>query len=120
MEKWWVNSMLSNGELEYKYRCRLSKSIESLGPIENTSVSEDPILNDTDKNIHNWSDSNSSSYSNVDQLVGAGDIGNFSSDDTFLVRDSNRDGYSIYFDIENQIFEIDNNHSFLSELEYFL
>nr|YP_009646937.1 acetyl-CoA carboxylase carboxyl transferase beta [Cephalotus follicularis]QCX32014.1 acetyl-CoA carboxylase carboxyl transferase beta [Cephalotus follicularis]UZT28316.1 acetyl-CoA carboxylase carboxyltransferase beta subunit [Cephalotus follicularis] len=119
MEKWWVNSMLSNGELEYKYRCGLSKSIESLGPIENTSVSEDPILNDTDKNIHNWSDSNSSSYSNVDQLVGAGDIGNFSYDDTFLVRDSNRDGYSIYFDIENQIFEIDNDHSFLSELEIF-
>nr|YP_010581245.1 acetyl-coenzyme A carboxylase carboxyl transferase subunit beta [Brunellia mexicana]UZT27566.1 acetyl-coenzyme A carboxylase carboxyl transferase subunit beta [Brunellia mexicana] len=119
MEKWWFNSMLSNGELEYKYRCGLSKSIESLGPIENTSVSEDPILNDTYKNIHSWSNSDSSSYNNVDHLVGAGGIRNFSSDDTFLIRDSNRDSYSIYFDIENQIFEIDNDHSFLSELEGF-
>ncbi|KAL3651962.1 hypothetical protein CASFOL_001643 [Castilleja foliolosa] len=25
--------------------------------------------------------------------------------------------FSIYFDIENHIFEIENNHSFLSELE---
>nr|YP_010349343.1 acetyl-CoA carboxylase beta subunit [Elaeocarpus hainanensis]UDH57422.1 acetyl-CoA carboxylase carboxyltransferase beta [Elaeocarpus alaternoides]UNV39730.1 acetyl-CoA carboxylase beta subunit [Elaeocarpus hainanensis] len=122
MEKWRFNlmlSMLSNGELEYKYRCFLSKSIDSLGPIENTSVSEDPILNDTDKNIHSWSDNNSSRYSNVDHLVGSEDIWNFSSDDAFLVSDSNRDSYSIYFDIENQIFEIDNDRSFLSELESF-
>nr|YP_010398127.1 acetyl-CoA carboxylase carboxyltransferase beta subunit [Perrottetia racemosa]UQK92937.1 acetyl-CoA carboxylase carboxyltransferase beta subunit [Perrottetia racemosa] len=115
MEKWWFNSMLSKGELEY--RCGLSKSIDSLGLIENTSVSEDPVINDTDKNISSWSDSDSSSYSNVDHLVGVKDIRNFISDDTFLVRDSNRDSYSIYFDIENQIFEIDNDHSFLSELE---
>nr|YP_009338639.1 acetyl-CoA carboxylase carboxyltransferase beta [Averrhoa carambola]ANU80163.1 acetyl-CoA carboxylase carboxyltransferase beta [Averrhoa carambola]QWE50146.1 acetyl-CoA carboxylase carboxyltransferase beta [Averrhoa carambola] len=116
MEKWWFNSMLSNGELEYKYRCGLSKSIDSFGPIENTSVSEDPILNDTDNNIPSWSDSDSSSYSNVDHLV---DAGYFNSDETFLVRDSNRDSYSIDFDIENQIFEIDNDHSFSSELESF-
>nr|QWE50061.1 acetyl-CoA carboxylase carboxyltransferase beta [Averrhoa bilimbi] len=116
MEKWWFNSMLSNGELEYKYRCGLSKSIDSFGPSENTSVSEDPILNDMDKNIHSWSDSDSSSYSNVDHLV---DAGYFNSDETFLVRDSNRDSYSIDFDIENKIFEIDNDHSFSSELENF-
>nr|WNX92584.1 acetyl-CoA carboxylase carboxyltransferase beta subunit [Mangifera siamensis] len=53
----------------------------------------------------------------VDHFVGVRDIRNFISDDTFFVRDSNRDDYSIYFDIENQIFEIDNDHSFLSELE---
>nr|YP_010987814.1 acetyl-CoA carboxylase beta subunit [Aporosa dioica]WON66246.1 acetyl-CoA carboxylase beta subunit [Aporosa dioica] len=118
MEKWWFNSMLSNVELEY--RCRLSKSMDSLGPLENTSVSENPILNDTDKNTPNWSDSDSSSYSNVDHLVAVRDsqnFNNFNADDTFLVRDSNRDSYSIYFDIENQVFEIDNDHSFLSELE---
>nr|YP_010571582.1 acetyl-CoA carboxylase carboxyltransferase beta subunit [Stachyurus himalaicus]UZH32842.1 acetyl-CoA carboxylase carboxyltransferase beta subunit [Stachyurus himalaicus] len=115
MEKWWFNSMLSKGELEYK--CGLSKSMDSLSPIENTSISENPVRNDTDKNIHSWSDSDSSSYSNVDRLVGVRDIRNFISDDTFLVRDRNRDSYSIYFDIENQIFEIDNDHSFLSELE---
>ncbi|KAJ7941219.1 Acetyl-coenzyme A carboxylase carboxyl transferase subunit beta, chloroplastic [Quillaja saponaria] len=117
MQKWWFNSMLSNGEL--KYRCGLSKSMDSFGPIENTNVSEDPIITDMDKNIHSWSDSDNSSYSNVDHLIGVRDIRNFISDDTFLVRDSNRDSYSIYFDIENQIFEIDNDHSFLSEPESF-
>nr|YP_010034950.1 acetyl-CoA carboxylase carboxyltransferase beta subunit [Toxicodendron griffithii]QOX09784.1 acetyl-CoA carboxylase carboxyltransferase beta subunit [Toxicodendron griffithii] len=115
MEKLWFNSMLSKGE--FKYRCGLSKSMDRLGPIKNTSVSEDPVINDKDKNIHRWGDSESSSYSNVDHFVGVRDIRNFISDDTFFVRDSNRDGYFIYFDIENQIFEIDNDHSFLSELE---
>nr|YP_009402364.1 acetyl-CoA carboxylase carboxyltransferase beta subunit [Dichrostachys cinerea]APA33005.1 acetyl-CoA carboxylase carboxyltransferase beta subunit [Dichrostachys cinerea] len=119
MEKWWFNSMLFNRELEY--RCGLSKSMDSFGPIENTSGSDEPILYETDmdKNIQRWSDGDNSSYSNVDYLVGVGNIRNFISDDTFLVRDSNRDSYSIYFDIENQIFEIDNDHSFLSELESF-
>ncbi|KAL2924354.1 Acetyl-coenzyme A carboxylase carboxyl transferase subunit beta chloroplastic [Bienertia sinuspersici] len=45
------------------------------------------------------------------------DIRNFISDDTFLLLDSKGKSYSIYFDIENQIFEIDNDHSFLSELQ---
>nr|QJA16152.1 acetyl-CoA carboxylase carboxyltransferase beta subunit [Siraitia grosvenorii] len=108
MEKRWLNSMLSNEELEY--RCRLSKSIDSLGPIE----SEGPIINDMNKNIPSHSDSDNSSYSTVDDLVG---IRNFVSDDTFLVRDSNSSSYSIYLDIENKIFEIDNDPSFVSELE---
>jgi hypothetical protein len=40
-------------------------------------------------------------------------------DDSFLVlsRDNKKDGYSINFDIENQVFGIDNNHSFFSEVE---
>nr|YP_010401106.1 acetyl-CoA carboxylase subunit beta [Hemiptelea davidii]AZA05842.1 acetyl-CoA carboxylase beta subunit [Hemiptelea davidii]QWK47440.1 acetyl-CoA carboxylase carboxyltransferase beta subunit [Hemiptelea davidii]QWK47526.1 acetyl-CoA carboxylase carboxyltransferase beta subunit [Hemiptelea davidii]UQJ74389.1 acetyl-CoA carboxylase carboxyltransferase beta subunit [Hemiptelea davidii]UQT66040.1 acetyl-CoA carboxylase subunit beta [Hemiptelea davidii] len=112
MEKWRFNSMLFSGKLEY--RCRLSNFTNSLGgSIENTSVSEDPIINDMDKDIPGRSAN--SSYSNVDHLVGVRYIRNFLSDDTFLVRDSNRDSYSIYFDIENQIFEIDNDHSFLTE-----
>nr|YP_009942853.1 acetyl-CoA carboxylase carboxyltransferase beta [Pseudowintera colorata]QOD40360.1 acetyl-CoA carboxylase carboxyltransferase beta [Pseudowintera colorata] len=116
MEKWWFNSMLSNEELEH--RCGLSKSMNSLGrAIGNTSGSEDLIINDTDKNIHSWSDSGSYSCNNVDNLFGIRDIWSFVSDDTFLVRDSNGDSYSVYFDIENQIFEIDNDSSFLSELE---
>nr|YP_010929215.1 acetyl-CoA carboxylase subunit beta [Capuronia benoistii]WKK48328.1 acetyl-CoA carboxylase subunit beta [Capuronia benoistii] len=110
MEKWWFNSMVSKGKLEY--RRGLSKSSDRLGPIENTSLSEDAVINDT---IHSWSAS--SNYSNGDPLVGVRDIWNFISDDTFLVRDSNRDIYSIYFDIQNQIFEIDNDPSLLSELE---
>nr|YP_010339445.1 acetyl-CoA carboxylase carboxyltransferase beta subunit [Pilea penninervis]UNY33742.1 acetyl-CoA carboxylase carboxyltransferase beta subunit [Pilea penninervis] len=114
MKKWRFNSMLVSGVLEY--RCGLRKSIKSLGdPIENTSVNEDPIR--MDKDIPNGGKSNNSSNSNVDHLVDVRDIGNLISDDTFLVRDSNRASYSIYFDIENEIFEIDNNHSFLSEPE---
>lgn len=103
MERWWFNSMLFKKEFER--RCGLNKSMGSLGPIENTS--EDPNLKV--KNIH--------SCSNVDYLFGVKDIRNFISDDTFLVSDRNGDSYSIYFDIENHIFEIDNDHSFLSELE---
>nr|YP_010349519.1 acetyl-CoA carboxylase subunit beta [Carallia diplopetala]UNW51299.1 acetyl-CoA carboxylase subunit beta [Carallia diplopetala] len=117
MKKWWFSSIVSKGELEY--RCKLSKSRGSLDPLENTSVSEDPIINDTNKNTHSWSNSGSSSDSNVDRLVGVRDIRNFNDDDTFLVRDNNRNSYSIYFDIENQVFEIDNHHSFLNELESF-
>nr|YP_010008219.1 acetyl-CoA carboxylase carboxyltransferase beta subunit [Combretum kraussii]QNR87991.1 acetyl-CoA carboxylase carboxyltransferase beta subunit [Combretum kraussii] len=109
MKKCWFNSMLSKDKLEY--RCGLSKSIDRLGPIENTSVSEDPVINDTDKKIH------SSRSSNVDYFVGIRGIRNLISDDTFLVRDSNRDIYSLYFDIEKQIFEIDNDPSLPSELE---
>nr|YP_010504934.1 acetyl-CoA carboxylase beta subunit [Chrysosplenium axillare]UXE33650.1 acetyl-CoA carboxylase beta subunit [Chrysosplenium axillare] len=118
MEKRRFNSMLSNEEL--KYRCELSKSMDSLGPIENTCGSEDPIITDLTnpyKKIPRWSENTSSSYNNVDHLFGVRDIRNFVSDDTFLVKDSNGDSYSIYFDIENQIFEIDNDHSFLSEVE---
>nr|UWN03980.2 acetyl-CoA carboxylase beta subunit [Tournefortia montana] len=115
MERWWFNSMLFNKfKKKFECRCGLNKSMDSPGPIENT---EDPNLKDRAKNIHSWRDCDNSSYSNLDSLFGVKDIRNFISDDTFLVRDSNGDSYSIYFDIENQIFEIDNDHSFLSELE---
>nr|YP_010759613.1 acetyl-CoA carboxylase subunit beta [Saxifraga damingshanensis]WEY04814.1 acetyl-CoA carboxylase subunit beta [Saxifraga damingshanensis] len=116
MEKRRFNSMLSKEELEYI--CGgLSKSMGSLGPIENTCGSEDPILTDTYKNIPPWSDSKSCSYNNVDHLFCVRDVLNFIADETFLVKDSNGHSYSIYFDIENQIFEIDNDHSFLNEVE---
>nr|YP_009428804.1 acetyl-CoA carboxylase beta subunit [Decaisnea insignis]ARX79331.1 acetyl-CoA carboxylase beta subunit [Decaisnea insignis] len=115
MEKWWFNSMLSNEELEH--RCGLSKSMDSRGPIGNIGGSDNPVINNIDKNIHSWGDSDSSRCNNVDHLFGVRDIRSFISDDTFLVRDSNGDNYFIYFDIENQIFEIDNDRSFLSELE---
>nr|QNN00464.1 acetyl-CoA carboxylase beta subunit [Torricellia tiliifolia] len=119
MERWWFNSMLFKFKKEFEHRCGLSKSTDSLGPIENqnTSESEDPNINDTDKDIHNWSGRDNSSYSNVDHLFDVKDIRTFISDETFLVRDSNGNSYSIYFDIENHIFEIDNGHSFRSELE---
>lgn len=115
MEKWRFNSMLYKKEL--KHSCGLSKSMGSLGPIKNTIENEDPNRNDREKKIPNWSNSESSRYSNVDHFVGVKDIRNFISDETFLVRDSNGDSYSIYFDIENHIFEIHNARSFMSELE---
>nr|YP_009569860.1 acetyl-CoA carboxylase carboxyltransferase beta subunit [Microtea debilis]QBC68117.1 acetyl-CoA carboxylase carboxyltransferase beta subunit [Microtea debilis]QBE86490.1 acetyl-CoA carboxylase carboxyltransferase beta subunit [Microtea debilis] len=117
MKKWWFNSMLSMKGLEH--RCGLSKSTDSLGPIENTSRGENPNLNDTEKNIHSSrnADNSSSSYSNGDHLFRVLDIRNFISDDTFLLRDSKGYHYSIYFDIENDIFEIDNDNSFLSEVQ---
>nr|WDE24244.1 acetyl-CoA carboxylase carboxyltransferase beta subunit [Myricaria elegans] len=114
MEKWGFNSMLSKEELEKG--CGLRKSTSSRGPIENTCRGEDPSLNS--KNIHSWTiDSNSSSYNNVDRLFGVRNFQNFISDDTFLVRANKGASYSIYFDIENNIFEIDNDRSFLSELQ---
>uniref|UniRef100_UPI0030FF0067 acetyl-CoA carboxylase beta subunit n=1 Tax=Verhuellia lunaria TaxID=447313 RepID=UPI0030FF0067 len=116
MERWWSNSKLSYGKLEY-WR-GLSKSIVNFSsPIGNFSGSEGPIPNDSDKNIHNWSDRSSSSYCNVDYLFGVIDILSLISDDTFFVRDGNGNTYSVYFDIENRIFEIDNEIFFLSEVE---
>uniref|UniRef100_A0A0A0K3V7 NAD(P)H-quinone oxidoreductase subunit 2 N-terminal domain-containing protein n=1 Tax=Cucumis sativus TaxID=3659 RepID=A0A0A0K3V7_CUCSA len=50
-----------------------------------------------------------------DDLV---DIQNFVSDDTFLVRDSNSSNYSIYLDIENQIFEMDSFRTLLIKIIY--
>nr|YP_009484623.1 Acetyl-CoA carboxylase carboxyltransferase beta subunit [Fagopyrum luojishanense]ARD73488.1 Acetyl-CoA carboxylase carboxyltransferase beta subunit [Fagopyrum luojishanense] len=113
MEKWWFNSRLSKEELDH--RCGLSKSMGSLDPIDNANSNENTILNFTEKNIHSWS--NGSRYSNLDLLVGIEDIRNLISDDTFLVRNSKGETYSIYFDIENEIVEIENAHSFSSQLE---
>nr|AKR80824.1 acetyl-CoA carboxylase carboxyltransferase beta subunit [Xerophyta retinervis] len=118
MEKWWFNSRLSKDKLEH--RCGLSKSMDSLDAMGHTCGSENPILNDRGKNIASWTHSGSYSFSNVDYLFNIReDIWSLISDDTFLVRDSNGDSYSVYFDIENQIFEIDNDSSFPSEPESF-
>nr|AHH30450.1 acetyl-CoA carboxylase carboxyltransferase beta subunit [Neobartsia inaequalis] len=112
MERWWFNSMVFKKELKHSYG--IKKSTDNLGPIENTSESEDP---NRAKNIQNWGGRDNSSSSNVDHFFGVKDIRNFISEDTFLVSESNGDSFYIYFDIENQIFEIENAHSFLSELE---
>nr|ATL60987.1 acetyl-CoA carboxylase beta subunit [Pentas lanceolata] len=115
MEKWWFNSMLF--KKEFKCGCGLDNPMDSLSPIENTSESDDTNLKATTKRIQGWGGRHDSSYSKVDPLFVVKDIRNFIPDDTLLVKDSNGDSYSIYFDIENQIFEIDNNHSFWGELE---
>nr|YP_010389085.1 acetyl-CoA carboxylase carboxyltransferase beta subunit [Cypripedium debile]UPQ44406.1 acetyl-CoA carboxylase carboxyltransferase beta subunit [Cypripedium debile] len=122
MEKCWFNSILSNKKLEH--RCGLSKSMDSLDAIGHTSGSEEPILNDAEQNIPSWSDSGSYNFGNINYLDYLFDSRNMNIwslifDDTFLVRNSNGDSYSVYFDIENHIFEIDNanSFSFLNELE---
>ncbi|CAN6482973.1 unnamed protein product [Victoria cruziana] len=117
MDKWWLNSMLSNEDLG----CRCGLSV-GLSPIGNTSGSEEFIINDSEKNINSWSGRGSSSCSNVDYLLNLGgvkDVWSLISGETFLVKDSNGDSYSIYFDIENQIFEIDTDSYFLGGLESF-
>nr|QXO03264.1 acetyl-CoA carboxylase subunit beta [Erythrodes blumei] len=119
MKKCWFNSMLPNKKLEH--RCGLSKSMDSLDALGHTGGSEEPFLNDAEKKIPSW---DSSSLSNINYLNSLFDSRNFwslISDDTFLVRNSNGDSYSLYFDIENQIFDIyiDNASSFLSELDIF-
>jgi acetyl-CoA carboxylase carboxyl transferase subunit beta len=103
--------MSSNKKLEHG--CELNKSMSSFGPVGYTSENEDPILNDTDKKIANWSDS---AISNVYYLFDIRDIWSLIFDDTFLVRDSNGDSYSVYLDIENSIFEIENSSSFSNYL----
>nr|YP_010829391.1 acetyl-CoA carboxylase subunit beta [Silene alexandrae]WFF48090.1 acetyl-CoA carboxylase subunit beta [Silene alexandrae] len=110
MKKWRFNSMLSKKAL--KHGCELSKSTDSLSPIENTRKREDSSVNDREKKSQSWRNSYLFSYSNVDQLFRVTDIRNFNSDETFLLIDSKGDSYSIYFDIENNIFEIDNDHAF--------
>nr|YP_010388919.1 acetyl-CoA carboxylase carboxyltransferase beta subunit [Limnophila sessiliflora]UPQ44154.1 acetyl-CoA carboxylase carboxyltransferase beta subunit [Limnophila sessiliflora] len=115
METWRFNSMMFKKELEHRYR--INKSTSNLRPIENTSESEDTNRGGRPKNIQSSRSRENSSYNNVDHLVGVKDIRNIISDDTVLVRDSNGDGFSIYLNIENQIFKIDNEDFFLSELE---
>nr|YP_010407242.1 acetyl-CoA carboxylase beta subunit [Spiranthes sinensis]URF20131.1 acetyl-CoA carboxylase beta subunit [Spiranthes sinensis] len=117
MEKCWFNSMLSNKKLEH--RCRLSKSMDSLDALGHTDGSDEPILNDAEKNITSWDSSSLSNNNYLNYLFDSSNIWSLISDDTFLVRNSNGDSYSVYFDIENQIFDIDNAISFLSELDLF-
>nr|YP_010046216.1 acetyl-CoA carboxylase beta subunit [Dolichandrone spathacea]QQK38285.1 acetyl-CoA carboxylase beta subunit [Dolichandrone spathacea] len=107
--------MVFKKELERKYG--IKKSTDNLGPIENTSESEDPNRKGRAKNIHSCRGPDNSSYSNVDDLFGVKDIWNFISKKPLLVRDSDGNIYSIYLDIENIIVEVDNDQSFLSKLE---
>nr|QXO05160.1 acetyl-CoA carboxylase carboxyl transferase [Rhomboda lanceolata] len=117
MKKCWFNSMLFNKKLEH--RCGLSKSMDSLDALGHTGGSEEPFLNDAEKKIPSWDNSSLSNINYINNLFDSRNIWSFISDDTFLVRNSNGDSYSFYFDIENQIFDIDNAISFLSELDIF-
>nr|YP_009899701.1 carboxytransferase beta subunit [Notoceras bicorne]QKK46595.1 carboxytransferase beta subunit [Notoceras bicorne] len=113
MEKSWFNLMFSKGELEY--RGELSKATDRFAPIEKTTISKHRFIYDMDKNFYGLGEC-SRYYNNVDLLVSSKDIRNFISDDTFFVRDSNKNSYSIYFDRKKKKFEINND---LSDLELF-
>nr|YP_010528574.1 acetyl-CoA carboxylase beta subunit [Acriopsis javanica]UXW65465.1 acetyl-CoA carboxylase beta subunit [Acriopsis javanica]UXW65618.1 acetyl-CoA carboxylase beta subunit [Acriopsis javanica] len=115
MEKCWFNSMLSNKKLEH--RCGLSKSMDSLDALGHTSESEETILNDEEKRIPSRDSYSFSDIHYINYLFDNRNIWSLISDHTFLVRNNNGDTYSVYFDIDNHIFDIDNASSFLSELE---
>nr|YP_010538146.1 acetyl-CoA carboxylase carboxyltransferase beta subunit [Hoya rigida]UYC32159.1 acetyl-CoA carboxylase carboxyltransferase beta subunit [Hoya rigida] len=118
MKNWWFNSMLFKKELERK--CGLNKSMDSLGPIENTGEIEDSNRKDATKNIQSGGGLDDSSYRNLCRLYGVKDIRSLFPKKPILVKDSNGDKYSIYFDffdIAISIFEIDNNYLFLNELD---
>nr|QXO88850.1 acetyl-CoA carboxylase carboxyltransferase beta subunit [Hoya latifolia] len=118
MKNWWFNSMLFKKELERK--CGLNKSMDSLGPIENTGEIENSNRKDATKNIQSGGGLDDSSYRNLCRLYGVKDIRSLFPNKPILVKDSNGDKYSIYFDffdIAISIFEIDNNYLFLNELD---
>nr|YP_010832703.1 acetyl-CoA carboxylase beta subunit [Astragalus flexus]WFG52444.1 acetyl-CoA carboxylase beta subunit [Astragalus flexus] len=72
-----------------------------------------------DKKIQNWHNSANSSYSNFDYLVDGWNRRNLPSDKTFLVRDSKSYSISIYFTIEDNVLEIDDDYTFENEPESF-
>nr|YP_006503698.1 acetyl-CoA carboxylase carboxyltransferase beta subunit [Erycina pusilla]AEJ72504.1 acetyl-CoA carboxylase carboxyltransferase beta subunit [Erycina pusilla] len=115
MEKCWFNSMLFNKKLES--RCELSKSMDNLDALGHTIRSEETIINDAEKKIPSRDSSSLSNINYLNSLFDSRNIWSLISDHTFLVRNSNGDIYSVYFDIDNQIFDIDNASSFLSDLE---
>nr|YP_010953413.1 acetyl-CoA carboxylase carboxyltransferase beta subunit [Chiloschista lunifera]WMQ76852.1 acetyl-CoA carboxylase carboxyltransferase beta subunit [Chiloschista lunifera] len=118
MKKYWFNSMLSNKKLEHK--CGLSKSMDSLDALGHTSGSEETFRKDANKKIPSWDSSSFSNIHYLNYLFDSRNLWSLISDHTFLVRNSNGDTYSVYFDIENHIFDIDNVSSFLSELPSYL
>nr|ATJ03051.1 acetyl-CoA carboxylase carboxyl transferase beta [Liparis loeselii] len=112
MEKCRFNFMLSNKKLEH--RCGLSKSMDNLDALGHTSGSEETILNDAEKKITSWDSYSLSNINYLNYLFDSRNIWSLISDHTFLVKNSNGDTYSVYFDIENQIFDIDNASYFNS------
>nr|WSP01913.1 acetyl-coenzyme A carboxylase carboxyl transferase subunit beta [Pomatocalpa diffusum] len=118
MKKYWFNSMLSNKKLEHK--CGLSKSMDSLDALGHTSGSKETLRKDTDKKIPSWDSYSFSNIHYLNYLFDSRNLWSLISDHTFLIRNSNGDTYSVYFDIKNKIFDIDNASSFLSELPSYL
>nr|YP_009748166.1 acetyl-CoA carboxylase subunit beta [Platanthera mandarinorum]QII89846.1 acetyl-CoA carboxylase subunit beta [Platanthera mandarinorum] len=119
MEKCWFHLMLSNKKLEHRYVLSKSKDSIDADALGHTSGSEEPFLNDAEKKIPSWGSYSLSNIHYLNSFFDSRNIWSLISDYTFLVRNSNGDSYSVYFDIENQIFDMDNASSFLSELDIF-
>nr|QPN54468.1 acetyl-CoA carboxylase carboxyltransferase beta subunit [Arceuthobium rubrum] len=107
MNKWWFinHSMLFNEALEH--------GIDS--PIE-TSRSEDQVLN-MEKYMKNRGGGSNSSYSTIDDYFCYGVRNILFNYEILLIKDKHKYGYYIFFDIENLIFKVENDHFFLSDLE---
>nr|QHN58370.1 acetyl-CoA carboxylase carboxyltransferase beta [Cleisostoma striatum] len=118
MKKYWFNSMLSNKKLEHK--CGLSKSMDSLDALGHTSGSKETLRKDAGKKIPSWDSYSFSDIHYLNYLFDSRNLWSLISDHTFLIRNSNGDTYSVYFDIENKIFDIDNASYFFSELPSYL
>ncbi|XP_050875015.1 acetyl-coenzyme A carboxylase carboxyl transferase subunit beta, chloroplastic-like [Lathyrus oleraceus] len=107
--------MIFNRGLEY--RCGLSKSIDSFGPIGN-NVNEDPSsLTDMDNNIDNWkNNSENSCYSHADSLADVTNIDNLLSHKKNSIRDSNSNIYDIYYAYDtNDTIELDSEEESLKD-----
>ncbi|KAK8939401.1 hypothetical protein KSP40_PGU002208 [Platanthera guangdongensis] len=119
MEKCWFHLMLSNKKLEHRYVLNKSNDSIDVDALGHTSGSEEPFLKDAEKNIPSWGSYSLSNIHYLNSFFDCRNIWSLISDYTFLVINSKGDSYSIYFDIENQIFDMDNASSFLSELDIF-
>nr|YP_009356112.1 carboxytransferase beta subunit [Solms-laubachia eurycarpa]AQV10191.1 carboxytransferase beta subunit [Solms-laubachia eurycarpa] len=116
MKKSWFNLMFSKGESEYTGE--IGKAINGFAPSKKNTISKeskDRFIYNMEKNFYGWGE-RSSYYNNVNLLVSSKDIRNFLANDTFFVRDSNKNSYAIYFDIKKKKFEVDYD---LSDLENF-
>ncbi|KAH0446368.1 hypothetical protein IEQ34_024813 [Dendrobium chrysotoxum] len=82
--------------------------MDSLDALGHTSGSEEPILNDAEKKIPSWDSYSFSNMNYLNSLFDSRNIWSFISDHTFLVLNSNGDTYSVYFSIENPLFDISN------------
>ncbi|KAK8939402.1 hypothetical protein KSP40_PGU002209 [Platanthera guangdongensis] len=119
MEKCWFHLMLFNKKLEHRYVLSKSKDSIDADALGHTSGSEEPFLNDVEKKIPSWGSYSLSNIHYLNSFFDSRNTWSLISDYTFLVINSNGDSYSVYFDIENQIFDMDNASSFLSELDIF-
>nr|UFI07870.1 acetyl-CoA carboxylase carboxyltransferase beta subunit [Arceuthobium pendens] len=107
MKKWWF--------ININYSILFNEALEH-GIDSETSRSEDRVFN-MEKYMKNRGGGSNSSYSTLDYsfCYGVRDI--LFHYEILLVKDRHKYGYYIFFEIENLIFEVENDHFVLSDLE---